>query len=71
MLTVGATLGGRYRVTAIGSDAVELSDLVTGGTPPSRTPLTAPLASRDVMFTRAHLSRDRVARSPEARVQLW
>lgn len=32
MLTVGATLGGRYRVTAIGSDAVELSDLVTGGT---------------------------------------
>jgi len=32
MLTVGGTLGGRYRVTAISSDAVELSDLVTGGT---------------------------------------
>jgi hypothetical protein len=32
MLTVGASLGGRYKVTAISSDAVELSDLVTGGT---------------------------------------
>jgi len=32
MLTVGASLGGRYRVTAIGSDAVELNDLVTGAT---------------------------------------
>jgi hypothetical protein len=32
MLTVGASLGGRYRVTAIAADAVELSDIVTGGT---------------------------------------
>jgi len=32
MLIVGDSLGGRYRVTAIGSEAVELSDLVTGGT---------------------------------------
>ena len=32
MLVVGDSLGGRYRVTAIGSEAVELSDLVTGGT---------------------------------------
>jgi hypothetical protein len=32
MLTIGASLGGRYRVAAISSDAVELSDLVTGGT---------------------------------------
>ena len=32
MLTVGGSLGGRYKVTAISSDAVELSDLVTGGT---------------------------------------
>jgi hypothetical protein len=32
MLTVGASLGGRYRVTAIASDAVELSHVVTGGT---------------------------------------
>jgi len=32
MLTVGASLGGRYRVSAIAADAVELSDLITGGT---------------------------------------
>ncbi|MEO7274370.1 MAG: hypothetical protein ABIX28_14465 [Vicinamibacterales bacterium] len=32
MLTVGGSLGGRYRVTAIAPEAVELSDLVTGGT---------------------------------------
>ncbi len=32
MLAVGETLGARYRVEAIGPDAVELSDLVTAGT---------------------------------------
>jgi hypothetical protein len=32
MLAVGETLGARYRVEAIGPDAVELADLVTAGT---------------------------------------
>jgi hypothetical protein len=30
LLTPGQTLAGRYRVVAVGADAVELSDLVTG-----------------------------------------
>ena len=30
MLTDGEELAGRYRVSAIGADAVELTDLVTG-----------------------------------------
>jgi hypothetical protein len=32
MVVAGETLGARYRVTAVGADAVELSDLVTGAT---------------------------------------
>jgi hypothetical protein len=30
MVKEGEILGGRYRVVAVGADAVELSDLVTG-----------------------------------------
>jgi hypothetical protein len=32
MVVAGETVGARYRVTAVGADAVELSDLVTGAT---------------------------------------
>ena len=31
MVTVGQTIAGRYSVTAIGADAIELKDLATGG----------------------------------------
>jgi hypothetical protein len=32
MVTEGQELAGRYRVSAVGADAVELKDLVTGAT---------------------------------------
>ena len=32
MVTVGQAVGGRYQVSAVGSDTVELKDLVTGAT---------------------------------------
>ncbi len=35
MLIEGETLGGRYRVKTVGPDLVELTDLVTAGTPAS------------------------------------
>jgi hypothetical protein len=32
MVAAGQELAGRYRVSAVGADAVELSDVVTGAT---------------------------------------